>query len=450
MNYIAACILASLISVVLFAPRRWALMGMIAGVLYLTQWHPFDVLGFHMYLVRFLEIAGFARVMARKELSLSDLNEVDRALIILYLFTTIVFLLRSDIEQSSQIGLAVDAFLCYFTFRGLAGGIEDLRWFLCALLILLAPYLVLLLIESRTGHNPFANLSAGWSPVDSLRGDRVRCIGSFREPSLLGSLGASFLPLYIGLTFSKSSRSYAVAGILLCLGIVWCSNSGAPAAFAGIGVLGWILWRFREKMRLMRRVAVIMIAALIVVMKAPIWYLPTKIVFLTGGDGWHRSYLMDVAFRHFGEWWLWGMSLSKTSHWFPYSLALNGDADITNQFISLGLTAGFVGIVLFISLLVRAFQNLGKKLAEARLALPQPCEREYLLWGLGVMLAGHIANLATITYFDQFYVIWFMQLAFISNLTSAHEDDPMPSVSMVTPVSRWRWNDAAFNRRDQV
>jgi len=418
---------------------------MIAGALYLTQGQHFDVLGFNFFAFRFLEVAGFIRVTMRREFSFSKLNRIDRPFIILYLFATVVFLLRSNEGQAYQIGLATDAFLCYFTFRGLVGGVEDFRWFLCTFVILLVPYLVLLLIERLTGQNPFAVLNAGLDAA-WLRDDKVRCFGSFRNPSILGSLGASFLPLYIGLSFSRSKRLYAITGVILSLGIVWLSNSGGPMSFAVFGILGWTLWIFRNRMRIVRRGGLVLIAAVALVMKAPIWYLPTHFSF--GGDAWHRSYLMEVAMQHIGEWWLWGMPIAKTIDWFPYTLGASDQADITNAFISFGMAAGLTAIVLFVWLLTEAFRSIGKKLLKIRLASSHPCEIEYLLWGLGVMLAGHVANFTAITYFDQFYVIWLMQLAFISNLTDPGQtgSSPAPRVRRVTPIAESRDNPVIFGR----
>ena len=43
-----------------------------------------------------------------------------------------------------------------------------------------------------------------------------------------------------------------------------------------------------------------------------------------------------------------------------------------------------------------------------------------MLWGLGVVLALHIMNWLGITYFDQTYLLWFMQLAMVSNLTDEY------------------------------
>src|SRR5664280_1841785 len=217
MNPVGALILAVLICVVLGASRRVALLGMMAGVMFLTQAQQIDVLGFNLYAIRFLEVAGFVRVMARREFSFYQLNKIDRALLWLYGYMTVVFLLRSLVGVANQIGIAADAFLCYFTFRGLVGGMDDFRWFLRALIILLAPYVLLVLIESATGHNPFTLLGGISGGSNWIRHGRPRCFGSFRQPDTLGMFGASFLPLYIGLACITRERKRALAGIGLCL-----------------------------------------------------------------------------------------------------------------------------------------------------------------------------------------------------------------------------------------
>jgi hypothetical protein len=77
-------------------------------------------------------------------------------------------------------------------------------------------------------------------------------------------------------------------------------------------------------------------------------------------------------------------------------------------------------MALLILLLARAFSDLGKALAVVRSHSQETSDNEFLLWGLGVMLTVHIANWFGITYFDQFYVIWFMQLAAISSISSSY------------------------------
>ena len=186
-----------------------------------------------------------------------------------------------------------------------------------------------------------------------------------------------------------------------------------------VGLIGWAMWRFRAQMRWFRRglIAVVMVTA--VTMKAPIWYLPARASSLTGGDGWHRSYLMDVAFQNVDKWWAAGMSIRDTAGCPLYELDATGGADITNQFLSIAFIGGALSMVILIGLLTLAFHRLGLALAAVRSSGDDADGAEYLLWGLGAMLAAHIINWLGITYFDQTYVIWFMQLAAISGLTES-------------------------------
>jgi hypothetical protein len=171
-----------------------------------------------------------------------------------------------------------------------------------------------------------------------------------------------------------------------------------------------------------------MLVLVALVMKAPIWYIFDRASGITGGDGWTRSYLIDMAYQHLGQWWLAGMPIKDTSGWFPFILAATGGADITNQYIGFGIVAGLGAIALFILLLTRAFSNLGKALAIVRSSSMETSEIEFLLWGLGVMLTVHIINWFGISYFDQMFAVWFMQLAAISTLTEACRDQPAAGV----------------------
>ncbi len=415
-------ILVVLILVVLAAPRRWALLGMIAGVLYLTQAQQTYVLGFKMFAIRFLELAGFTRVMGRGEFSFSRLGKIDRTLLLLYSYTTIVYLLRATEGQAYAIGLTMDACLCYFTFRGLIGEMEDFRWFLRAFVVLLVPFVCLVLIEALTAHNLFTVMS-GMPDEPWFREGSVRCHGSFRHPSLLGTLGASFFPLYIALALAETDRMVGWIGVGLSLTIVWASTSGGPLGMVATGAAGWVLWIMRRRMRLVRLsiVGLIVLAALL--MKAPVWYLLARLSSFTGGDGWHRSYLIDVAFRHLREWWFDGIPTEATVDWFPYTLASTGGADLTNQFISFGIIAGVGALGLFVCLLSRAFSALGKALANIRSHSSETNRTELLVWGMGVMLAAHVTNWFGISYWDQTYVLWFMQLAAITNLSEQYADN---------------------------
>lgn len=415
MNLLGIIILVCLCIPIAFGSRRAALLAMMGGVLYLTQGVAIQIGGFNLFAMRILELVGIARVIGRREFSFSDLNKIDRAFILLYVYTTLIFVFRSSDDLAYYIGAAVDALSCYFIFRGLILEIDDLVWLLPSLLALLTPYVALLLIERVTHRNLFSILGA-FTGDEWLREGKVRCFGSFRYASLLGTLGASFFPLYLAITFKKEQRKLGIFGIVLCLLIVWASNSGGPATAIVVGSMGWICWKLRLKMRMVRYGIVGAIVALALVMKAPVWYIFARFSALTGGDGWHRSYLIDMAIQHLDKWWLIGMPIKDTSDWFPYTIAATGGADMTNQFIAFGITAGLGSTILFIIFLKNVYSGLGTALSLTRQRSSSELDREYLLWGLGVVLTVHVVNLMGVTYFDQIYVIWFMQLACISSL----------------------------------
>lgn len=416
MNPIGGTILVVLLAIIMGGSRRVALLGAFAGILYLTQGQQLNVGGFNMFAIRFIELGAFTRVMARREFSFSSLNLIDKLFIVFQIFTTVIFLLRTDEGQAYQIGVTVDAFLAYFAFRGLISSFDDFREFCIGSVYLLIPFTLLVMIESITRQNPF-NIMGGVLYGDWMREGRLRCQGSFRHPSLLGTLGACLIPLYIGLFMSHIRRGLAILGIILCLMIVFASNSGGPLNATAFGLLGWGFWRLRLKMKLVRRLLVVFLFILGMSMKAPIWYLLAKMSALTGGDGWHRSYLMDVAFQNLGKWWFVGMPFTETWDWFPYGLTTTGAADITNVFIAYGLTAGLGSIVLFILLLVKAYSRIGRTLAEIRSGLTGDSTNEYLVWALGVVLTVHIVNWLGITYFDQTNALWLLQLAALSTVT---------------------------------
>ena len=419
MNAIGASILVVLVLAVLISPQRWALLAMMAGVLFLTQMQQVNVAGFNMFSIRFLELAGFFRVMARREFSFQHLNTVDHAFLLLNSYTTIVFLLRSTEGQANMIGGTMDGLLCYFTFRGLLTDMEDLHWFLRAFIFLLAPYMLLVVMESVTWHNPFSVLGAVDGGAFWSRHGRPRCFGSFRQPDTLGMFAASFIPLFVGMACVAKERARALIAISLCLIIVWAANAGGAAGAAVTGLACWGFWFVRMKMRKVRRGIVAFILLLTLLMKAPAWYIFSHVSNVTGGDGYHRSELIDAAYRHLGEWWFAGMSFIDTKDWLPYTLSVGSGADITNQYIAFGLTAGLGAIALFVLLLTRAFSNLGRALAVVRSGSQPSVESEFLLWGLGVMLVVHIIDWFGITYFDQMYMVWFMQLAAIATLSQA-------------------------------
>ncbi|WP_152976320.1 hypothetical protein [Methyloglobulus morosus] len=400
--------------VVIFGSDRWAVIGVMAGMLYLPLGQVIPVFGINLFAMRFVEIAVFVRIVFRREFLSFVWNGIDRVFFALYTFTTLVFLARSNEGQANVIGIAVDAFICYFSFRMLLEDVEDFKWFLKVFLLFLGPYTALVLTESLMGYHLFTFLGY---VQDVWREGRIRSVGSFDHPALLGTLGASFVQLYIGLWFSRKDRMFALAGIVFCLAIVWASNSGGPISCVIYGLLGWMLWVCRKRMQWFRRSLVAALCLLALVMKAPIWFLIAKLGAITGGDSWHRSQIIDVFVRHIDEWWLAGIPIGATKYWLPTYNHVTGGVDLTNNYLCFGAQAGLGATALSILLLVRGFSYVGNALEIIRNSSESDSSLEFLFWGFGVVLAVHAFNWLGIPYYDQTYVLWFMQLAVLATLS---------------------------------
>jgi hypothetical protein len=201
----------------------------------------------------------------------------------------------------------------------------------------------------------------------------------------------------------------------LCLAIVGFANSGSPVTFLGLGLLVWALWPLRHRVALIKTGLALSLVAIAIAMDAPIWYLPTRISGIVGGSGWHRSYLMERGFADIDKWWLAGMPLDLTVSWFPYVIL--DAADMTNLFLQFGVDGGLLALLLLVLAMVLAFKRLGRALAAER-ELSEGRFSELLLWALAAVLIAHIINFFAITYFDQFNMIWMMQMAAISGVTA--------------------------------
>jgi hypothetical protein len=433
-NAIGIVTLSILLVLVMCAPARWAMLAIVAGALYMTLGQVIAVAGISVYPMRILTLAASVRLIVRREYLCITLNKVDAALLLVFVYRTIVFLLNGNGSAVTALGLLIDTGLSYFACRGLVRSVEDLVWLLRALALLLVPYVLLLYLEYSSSFGAFAAI--GGETVHSYRNGMPRCTGSFSHATILGTFGASFMPLFIALSLQKDNRVYGVGGFLLCLGIVFFSNSGGPLMCAALAVAGWLLWGMRRRMHIVRRALLVAGIFVALAMKAPIWYLPAKISSLTGGDGWHRSYLMEVAFHAFDQWWLAGMPLVETRSWFPYTV-VTGGADLINYYLDFGIAAGVVAIGLFCFMLVRAYRAVGDAFDQLRANSTGPTLPEMLLWAMGVILTMHIFNWFALVYFDQFHTIFLLQLALLSTVSGLYCGSVQKSAQQMDAVRNY-------------
>jgi hypothetical protein len=315
------------------------------------------------------------------------------------------------------VGGAYNILLTYFLFRCLITSLEDIEDLLPKMAILIIPLALCMIYEARTGTNVFNAM--GGQGEEWTRGDRFRCMGSFRSPHSAGIFGATLVPLFVYLLSRRDQRTVAVAGLVAASAMTYTSNSSGPMMAYLSGLVGLAFWPLREKMRLVRLGIVAVLVGLVIFMKAPIWYLLAKVSDITGGDGWARSYLMEQCFNHIHDWWLLGTA--NTGNWAATQMVWGG-ADLCNIYVSCAAGAGMAGLILIILVLTRCFSYLGLALKTARESVP---ESEGLLWCCGTVLFAHVCTLFSNTYFDQLFVVWWGFLAMISSATSAILAQPL-------------------------
>jgi hypothetical protein len=265
-----------------------------------------------------------------------------------------------------------------------------------------------MILEKQTAHN-FFSLMGGTGDVN-IRDGHVRAYGPFGHSILAGTVGATFIPM--ALCLWKNHRTSAIIGFLAATGIVLASTSTGPVMMAASICGALLLWRWRQRMTLIRWAAVAGIIGLDIVMKDPVYFVMAKIDLTGSSTGYHRAQLIRSSLEHLGEWW--AVGTDYTRHWMATGIQANEvDTDITNHFLQMGVWGGLPLLILFVLVLLAAFRAVGRALREDDGRSP---ERAYLAWTLGAMLFGQVVNFWSISLFDQSVSFFYLILATIAAL----------------------------------
>jgi hypothetical protein len=148
-------------------------------------------------------------------------------------------------------------------------------------------------------------------------------------------------------------------------------------------------------------------------MNAPVWYLIARIDLTGGSTGNFRAELITQALAHLDEWWLVGTDYTR--HWMPTGVDWSPyHTDITNYYIKMGVIGGLPLLILFVAILVTAFNLLGRTMTAIR-GLDERGER--IMWLLGGTLFAHTATFISVTYFDQSYVMFCVLIGILPAIT---------------------------------
>ena len=379
----------------------------------MTLGQGFDLGPFSFTIIRILLAAGIVRVIVRGERIAGDLNRIDWLMFAFGVWALISSAFHKDPSAALifRLGFVYNTCGVYFLLRIFCQSIDDVIGLYRMIAILLIPVAAEMLFEKVAAHNLFSVLG-GVAESPAIREGRIRAQGPFAHSILAGTVGAVCLPFMIGLW--KQNRRTAGAGIVACITIVFASASSGPimSAMAAIGAL--FMWYYRHNMRLIKWFAVLGYIALDIVMKAPAYYLMARIDLAGGSAGWHRAYLIEMAFKHLNEWWLAGTDY--TLHWMPTGVSWSPDhTDITNYYIKMGVIGGLPLMILLIIIFIRGFSYVGQTLKAAD-ALP--LESRFILWALGSALFAHAVTCIAVSYFDQTFIFLYITLAAIGSVWS--------------------------------
>lgn len=404
-------LVAAAILLFFLLPRKYVLVPFLFLVIFIPLAQVVVIGGFHFMVFRIMLPFAWLRVIGGFGHSNNDklrFGSIDKAIVLWAFTNTVCFTLLwgSWGALVNRLGFLYNVFGMYFLLRVLIRDREDVNRLIRTLAVICALVAVFMTREQLTGRNIFS-LFGGVPEFTPIREGLLRSQAAFAHPILAGTLGATLLPLFVGLWWQGGkSRIITTLGILSALVMTLASSSATPvlACLAGIAAL-W-MWPFRRRMRLFSWGVVLCLVGLHLVMKAPVWALIQRVSVRGGASGWHRYELINEIILHFGDWWLvgtrnpgsWGLEMGDTS----------------DAYVEAAVTGGLLTLVSFLGILWQTFRTLGI----ARKAAEKNRKLELMLWAFGAALFANATAFIGTTYFDQTSLIWYTFLAMIGAVTS--------------------------------
>ena len=402
---VAAALLITIV-LVLLLPRKYALVPWLS-MAFLTPFAQVVVVGgVHFTVYRIVALVGLLRLGITKSPSgrlAGRFNSIDRVFL-LWAFSSLIIFSAQWMQTPALIralGNLVDALGGYFALRFLIQDRDDLERAIKVLAVVAMIVAAGMLNEQFTSRNVFGLL--GGMPLGvAIREGKARSNGPFEVYLTAGAFGATLVPLLVWLWSGAKARMSAALGLIGATVVAITSNTSTSLlAYAG-GVVGLCFWPLRKRMRAFRWSLVLTLLALHLVMKAPVWALIARIDLTGSSSGFHRYMLVDGCIRHFSNWWLLGVKDYDTWGWDMW--------DLCNQYVAYAFTGGLLTLVLFISVISRAFGRLGT----ARKAVEGDVKAEWFLWCLCAAVLSHVVAYFGIGYYDQIQVAWYALLAIVS------------------------------------
>jgi hypothetical protein len=321
----------------------------------------------------------------------------------------------ASIENRS--GFVMDTWFSYLVARFIITDRHTLISVIKCVAIVLVPLTILGCIETFTGWQPFLPLRRfkPWLQLDPqaeftkvVRWGLVRAVGPFNHPILFGSGFAIFLPLIYYLHYEK--RPWRILAYILSATVIlgaFTSMSVGPWVMVAVAIFCLAMEKHKTWVKPMILFFVFTCVATELLSNRPFYHVFTSYASKLGGAGWHRAKLIDVAIKHFNEWWLIGYS-GKDPGWGPYFGMSR--TDVTNEYIAAGVRYGMAGVIALCGVLYVAFRGL----VNAYKKTIHPATKS-LYWALGSMLSSVAVTWMAAHFFGQLLSLFYCLLGVIGS-----------------------------------
>lgn len=415
MNVPALLFLIASVACVILLPRRWAPIPLLVSCCYMTIGQGIQIGPISLPVYRLVLAAGVLRVLLRREAIVGGFNSIDKMMIAWAAWTVFAGFFHEWKPGSGPIyasGFAYNIVLVYFLTRVWCKDLTELMAVFRAVAWLLVPVAAAMVAEHYVQKNYFGVLFGGVSDGVYWREGKIRAQGPFVHPILAGTVGAVCFPLMVGIW--GRYRLSSIVGMGACVTIVLASTSSGPLMSLFIGVLGMLMWYRRNWTRAARWSLVGLYLCAEMLMTRPAYYLISKIDLTGSSTGWHRSRLIASAIENFSEWWLFGTDY--TFHWIGIAVDEAGmHSDITNYYLFIGITGGFLAMALVIAMIWRSFSWVGSTIRSASIESP---DSRFMIWCLGSGLLAHTVTSLSVSYTDQSMMFFWLNIGAISSIYS--------------------------------
>src|SRR5579885_3581342 len=286
----------------LFLPRKYAIVAILGGILFIPSGNVFVVAGVHLLPVRVLSLVGCIRLLIIKLSSNvpiygSRWTSLDTLFVMwgIWRSLSVILLWQTTPAIILECGHLWAVLLTYLVLRGFIVDEADAQRTIKLVAIVSSIGMV---YEQIRMQNLFGTYLGGLETAPAMRDGRVRAQGLFRHAILGGSYGATMIPLVLTLWRTGKSNAFVVITVMACLVSVLASASSTPIGAAGGLVVALAFWPARKIMKLVRWSVVLGLLALDMVMKAPVWFIIARVSFVSGSTADFRAHLIDEFIRH--------------------------------------------------------------------------------------------------------------------------------------------------------